>query len=82
MKQEIKTVQLEEVLNERADEEMDVSDEEDYMGNKKRVRYDTSEEKASLKRIYLLVVWWETERERRRKADSLKQLTLFIAANL
>nr|CAD7464122.1 unnamed protein product [Timema tahoe] len=46
---EIKTVQLEEVLNERADEEMDVSDEEDYMGNKKRVRYDTSEEKASLK---------------------------------
>jgi hypothetical protein len=48
--QEIKTVQLEEVLNERADEEMEVSDnEEDYMGNpKKKSRIDSSEDKVNL----------------------------------
>jgi hypothetical protein len=48
--QEIKTVQLEEVLNERADEEMEVSDtEEDYMSNpKKKSRIDSSEDKANL----------------------------------
>jgi hypothetical protein len=48
--QEIKTVQLEEVLNERADEEMEVSDtEEDYMTNpKKKSRIDSSEDKANL----------------------------------
>ena len=45
-------MQLEEVLNERADEEMEVSDtEEDYMGNlKKKSRID-SEDKASLAAI-------------------------------
>jgi hypothetical protein len=38
------------VLNERADEEMEVSDnEEDYMGNpKKKSRIDSSEDKANL----------------------------------
>jgi hypothetical protein len=48
--QEIKTVQLEEVLNERADEEMEVSDtEEDYMAtSKKKVRVDSSDDKANL----------------------------------
>lgn len=48
--QEIKTVQLEEVLNERADEEMEVSDtEEDYMANpKKKSRIDSLEDKANL----------------------------------
>jgi hypothetical protein len=48
--QEIKTVQLEEVLNERADEEMEVSDtEEDYVANpKKKSRIDSSEDKANL----------------------------------
>jgi hypothetical protein len=48
--QEIKTVQLEEVLNERADEEMEVSDtEEDFMANcKKKSRVESSEDKANL----------------------------------
>ncbi|KDR14923.1 ecto-NOX disulfide-thiol exchanger 2-like [Zootermopsis nevadensis] len=46
---EIKTVQLEEVLNERADEEMEVSDnEEDYMGNPKKKSRIDSEDKANL----------------------------------
>lgn len=42
--QAIKTIQLEEVLNERADEEMEVSDTEDeYSGHKKRSRLEAEE---------------------------------------
>ena len=45
--QEIKTIQLEEVLNERADEEMDCSDTEEEFQVKKR-RTDSSEDRASV----------------------------------
>jgi hypothetical protein len=46
------------VLNERADEEMEVSDtEEDYMGNlKKKSRIDSSEDRANLAVIKVRVL--------------------------
>ena len=50
-------MQLEEVLNERADEEMEVSDtEEDYMGNiKKKSRIDF-EDKANLAAVKVTII--------------------------
>lgn len=50
--QEIKTIQLEEVLNERADEEMEVSDsEDDFHGlpKKRRVESEDKQNLASIK---------------------------------